>query len=299
MGSWNKTCGLTRLHINAGKEVYVFALERVTSHERCYATAFWKPCLVPWVAEYNDYGAGENDRGPGLKVVISGVRKALLEIEQGENKYHDIPVKKEGFGVKEFYNAVREGRLSKKTYFGDEAEIDYVMMRKDCVDDLLNSWSIEDCKYNREKGDIEYFSYSYDDVVDEIPTFLAEFKRHLDDLDEVGRIMFDLSRVAENSATKYIKNFLRFDGVRYSGFASVKEVLQVLVEEDRLEEAERFLQDFIKGAMIDLLFEITRRNWAPGGHEGSQCVELDAQEMLLDVTKEAIARERAMYEDDE
>lgn len=43
MGCWNKTCGLSKLHVYAGDPVYVFVLEQNLNHDRCYATAFWSP----------------------------------------------------------------------------------------------------------------------------------------------------------------------------------------------------------------------------------------------------------------
>lgn len=298
MGSWNKTCGLTRLHIRAGEPVYVFALEESVSHERCYATAFWQPCLLPWTAEYNDYGAGENDKGVGLKPVMNGVAKQLIEMEQGENQFHDIPVKREGFDVELFYEAVHEGRLRRKGFMGTEGAIDYVMMRKECVDDILNSWELQDTKYNRETQDVEYSYYSYDDLVDEVPVLLAELKNEIDNMDEIKRIMFSFDRI-EKTSTKYILGFLRGDSYRFSSFVNIKDTVMKLVEANKLEVADQLLQDYLKGMLINLLFEITRRNWGPGGHEGSQADDLDCQEMILDVTKEAIARERQWLEDDD
>ena len=60
MGCWNKTCGLSNLYIKAGQEAYVFPLvKRSQDGERCYSHAFWKPMLLPFVTEYNDYGGGK------------------------------------------------------------------------------------------------------------------------------------------------------------------------------------------------------------------------------------------------
>lgn len=299
MGCWNKTCGLTRLHIHSGTPVYVFALQQVMSHERCYATAFWKPCLIPWTAEYNDHGAGEENTGVGLDLVMEGVGRQLIEMEQGENRFHDIPVKREGFNVEAFYEAVHEGRLRVKNFMGSEAEVDFVMMRKDCVDDLLNTWRIEDCRLNRDTNDLEYYSYDYDDIVDEIPVFLEELKEYLANATEMDLILGGVDRVTRKSKTKLLAKFLETDSVRFSSFVHLGKELFDMAKEERLDRANLLLQDYLKGVMLNMLFEVTRRNWAPGGHEGSQCDELDAQELILDVTKEAISRERARYEEDE
>ena len=98
MGCWNKTCGLSKLHIYAGDPVYVFVIEQNLDHDRCYSTAFWSPILAPFESVYNDYGGGENSGGVWFQHIMDGVRAKLIEQEVGENEYHDIAVKREGFG---------------------------------------------------------------------------------------------------------------------------------------------------------------------------------------------------------
>lgn len=297
MGCWNKTCGLTRLHIREGDPVYVFALQKTTSHERCYSTAFWQPCLLPWTAVYNEYGSGEQDAGVGLKLVIDGIAKNLVELEEGENQFHDIAVKREGFDLKRFYEAVHEGRLFVKDFMNQDAEVDFVMMRRECVDDILNTWSVEGCHYDRKTQQMDYYTYTYDDVIDEIPVVLAAIKDKIKNTDEYMLVMHDLDRLAEDSNTRLIKQFLQMDRPSVNRFVRVHGVVKQLIIDENLEQAELILRDYVKGQMLNSLFEITRRNWAPGGHEGSQCDELDAQELILDITKEAIDRERKERED--
>lgn len=299
MGCWNKTCGLTRLHIRMGEPVYVFALERADTHERCYATAFWKPCLTPWEAEYNDHGAGENDKGVGYKFVVDGIKKGLVELEEGENRYHDIPVKKEGFDLEKFYKAVHKGRLQYKTLLRKEVPIDFVMMKKSVVDDLLNTWEIDGYRYNKDTSEMEYYTYSYDDLLDEIPLFVAEVKELLNS-DEMAKFRFfssSLGQVLKN--VKFISEHIGDTMYRYSSILNTRQTLVAMIEAGYLDEAEELLKYYLKGSMLNVFFEVTRRNWGPAGHEGSQADELDAQELLLDITKEAIARERSYFEEDE
>ena len=297
MGCWNKTCGLTRLHITMGEPVYVFALEKADAHERCYSTAFWKPCLVPWEAEYNDYGGGENDHGIGIKYVMNGVRKTLVELEVGENPYHDIAVKREGFGLEQFYEAVHEGRLLSKSLMRKETEVDFVMMKKSVVDDLLNTWEIKDCRLDK-NNELEYYSYGYDDLLDDIPVYLKEIKQHLDSDDNLTLMrLYSDGRDRNNTETKFIKEHVGDIMHRFSNFVDVRNQVIKLVENDKQDEAAELLKYFLKGSMLNIFFEMARINWAPGGHEGSQSTELDAHETLVDVIKEAIVRERAEAEE--
>ena len=193
MGCWNKTCGLSNLYIKAGQEAYVFPLvKRSQDGERCYSHAFWKPMLLPFVTEYNDYGGGENTEPYISKIAFEIIKNVLVEKKQGKNPYHDIPVKKEGFGEQQFFDAVHEGRLvmeDTKLVFNDkdetyqrlqiEAPIDFVMFRKDVVVKLLKNWAVEDYvghgkgTYGYEKS---YVKYTYADVVRDIPAFVRRIQ---------------------------------------------------------------------------------------------------------------------------
>ena len=53
MGCWNKTCGLTNLHIKAGERAYVFVLEKDEDDSHCYTTHMYKPLLLPFETTYN------------------------------------------------------------------------------------------------------------------------------------------------------------------------------------------------------------------------------------------------------
>jgi hypothetical protein len=160
MGCWNKTCGLSNLHIIAGTDVYVFVLEENTDKtDRCYSTAFWRPLLLPFTSKYNDYGGGEESGGPGFQLIMDSIAKELTEMEVGDNEYHDIAVKKEGFGEEQFFESVHEHRLFKKSYYGDKQVIDFVMMRKDIVDYILENRVIE--RYVGEGKGTTGYSNSY------------------------------------------------------------------------------------------------------------------------------------------
>ena len=95
MGSWNKTCGLTGLHIIAGSQTYVFLLkENTIKNDRCYSTALWSPLLLPFTAEYDDYGGGENSSDL-LQYILDGIKTQVVEMELGENECHGIAVKRD------------------------------------------------------------------------------------------------------------------------------------------------------------------------------------------------------------
>jgi len=107
MGCWNETCGLTNLHIRYGEPVVVFAIkENKVVDSRCYTTPFFSPIMMPFYSIYNDYGAGENSHGFGLEFVLNIMREKLVELDVGENQYHDIAVSREDFGEREFFGSM-------------------------------------------------------------------------------------------------------------------------------------------------------------------------------------------------
>jgi hypothetical protein len=176
MGSWNKTCGLSNLHIRAGEDVYVFVLEENSDKtDRCYSTSFWKPVLLPFISKYNDYGGGEESSGSGFQLIMSSVAEHLIEMPQGENKFHDILVKKEGFGEEEFFESVHENRLFKHDWRNTKTVIDFVMMRSDIVDYILANRVIEEY-VGENKGNAgysnSYIHYQFSDILKDIPEFL-------------------------------------------------------------------------------------------------------------------------------
>lgn len=186
MGCWNKTCGLSKLHIFAGDPVYVFVIEQNLDHERCYSTAFWSPALIPFESKYDDYGGGEESGGVWLPYIMEALKNSLIEQEVGENEYHDIAVKRDEFNEELFFESTHEGRLLTKDWRGNSREVDFVMFRKDVVDDILTNLEIDkyvgDGKGNRPDcpNGNNYIYYKFADVLADVPAFLDKLQFTLD-----------------------------------------------------------------------------------------------------------------------
>ena len=312
MGCWNKTCGLSNLHIKAGDDVYVFVLEENTDKtERCYSTAFWKPVLLPFTSKYNDYGGGEDSGGAGFQLIMDGVAAELTEMELGENQYHDIPVKKEGFGEEQFFEAVHEGRLFTTDYNGRASVIDFVMMRKDIVDYILENRVIK-----RYVGDGKgmggwnnnYIYYKFEDILKDIPEFMdrladmclpGTYEGKTPEQVEammVMRFMRGFDRVFDYNHPNKVSAWLRGGGYRYSSIVDVQEEVVKLIKDNKRADAELLITDCLKGKFIDSYMEVTRKNWAPGGHEGSQCQESKEYRLLIGAMTSALDAEQAEYD---
>jgi len=116
MGSFNATCIVSNLPIEAGDKVRYLALARNAydvdgSGLCCYVTGRWQLHGVPIKAEYNDYGSVENIV-PGFTtdLFFKGLAMAVVEVGVGDNSCHDVPVR-EDMNVEQWLEALWEGRV--------------------------------------------------------------------------------------------------------------------------------------------------------------------------------------------
>jgi hypothetical protein len=320
MGSWNKTCGLSNLHICSGDPVYVFVLEPNEHHDRCYTTALYKPVLLPFESVYNDYGGGEDSGGVGFNYIMEAIEKNLVEQELGANQYHDIEVKRENFDEGLFFEAVHENRLNVQHHGRFDAALDFVMMRKDIVDNLLDNYEIE--KYvGSNKGTYspyggeskDYIKYKFADIVASLPKAIeiilgkdTEFNDLMKELPEEKRKAFKLLTAGFSSLRSQDENclaaqWLQSDNYRYSRLVRVQDLVVDMIGEDDYEDLLPLLTDHLKALFIDAYMHNIRKVWAPGCHEGSQNSDHDPYRFLCNaITKvldDADAKYAAEYED--
>ncbi len=115
MGSWDACCGLSKMPIRCGDEVVDFFIGEVGSFRDsgfiCYSNDLWAPITIQTYGEYRDYGEIEPQYGWHTDYVVKAFKECVVELEQGDNQYHDIPVKRDDITYDFIQNAVHEGRL--------------------------------------------------------------------------------------------------------------------------------------------------------------------------------------------
>lgn len=144
MGSFSYTCAVSGLPIDSGDKVRYLLLTRnpllKNSNAVCYPTSEWFPRVFPLNASYNDYGSvGHIDDTLGKQLWLDGFQEDLIEKEQGENEYHDVPTSKY-MSFEALLNAVGVGRIFVKQATGTGSMILPVaqaMIREDVWQDLL------------------------------------------------------------------------------------------------------------------------------------------------------------------
>lgn len=316
MGSWYKTCGLTKLPIYPGEEVKVVILQKNKRVNHSYATALYSPILGAFEDVYADYGEGENPEKDSIYLLHQeNIINSLHELEIGENQHHDIAVKKEGFNGKTFYDAIHEERLKVKCGFGainDTYDLDFVMFKGTAYMMLVNTYKPELYAHG------DFSCIGINDFYKEIDDFCADFKKkYKEGVSEIAQmqdkskaaILFHYLTTPVGSSFDLVEKL--FSCCSFGEVSMISPVLanirkyitdatqiQTLTPENIQDAVTRFnkilpqINHYLKMCaetkMISWLFEETRQIWTPGFHEGSQANNLSNYSLLLKCTKKEI-----------
>lgn len=333
MGCWNGTCGLTNLPIMYGDEMYVFPIVESNGDSFCYSTALYRPSVLPFRAEYNDYGAGEKCTGAGLEILIDGIKEKLVEMEVGENQYHDIAVKRNGFDVDTFFDVCHESRLKflnpMRGYDGysETNSVFFTMIRKDVTDRLWSEWKFDLWFSNKNRVIPEGFesdTYHLKDVTYEklatlIPDYMekqyAGFAEKTEKYNQIGEtddglaeamIYAELNRFFETPYNDRehplcgIFEHMFSPGYSDGGFAKIGEVKETIVTkymQGEQETAYELLRECLIGYMVNNYMESVRKVWTPPMHQGSQSECLDEYLLLNSITNNIVAARKQEFEE--
>lgn len=311
MGCWNQTCGLTQIHIRASEEVMVFPLVESHRDSLCYSTPFWTPFPVPFMSEYNDYGAGENSSGMGLEMILTFLRKKLVEIDVGENKYHDIAVHREGFDEDKFWSAIHEQRLKIDTY-QSQKEIGFVMIKKSVIDYLIEHEEFARYDgYDAESGS-KYTKYKFADVLStleqiidkmfsedeedsDLPEEVRAKLRHLKRYRLLEQVAGDIKDKDKNCWAAQWLGYGAGSHLSYSGFSSsiVESKLVDYIDAGDRDNARELLTQYLTMQFVDSFLMSTRKFWSPQAGAGSQNDDPDGYRLLAAAMVHVLDAEKA------
>lgn len=313
MGSWNKTCGLTRLPIIAGEDVYVFFLrERKGYIDRCYSTALWEPNLLNFQAKYNDYGGIEDVvEGNHTEALVQSMRLIIKPMEQGENQHHDIPVDPKTITLEGMQEAIHENRLFQSAYGDSQYLIDSTFIRKDIVDKIMNEYTFEsyvgsgkgDCGYGN-----NYRMSSFKEYFDALPGFLsnvwdrltAEYENEDDKV--FARLRpFDTDPGYETMEYS-LNSIFGYRNHRMFNTVDLWMIISILLDggkkkDEFIKALTPLFESVLRGSLLNSFMEMTRQIWAPGCHEGSQSQNYDEYRFLIHAMHEAMDARDAECDD--
>lgn len=330
MGCWNGTCGLTNLPIIHGDEMYVFPIVESYRDSFCYSTALYRPSVLPFRAKYDDYGSGENCGGLGLDILMEGIKNNLVEMEVGENQYHDIAVKREGFDVDTFFNVCHEKRLrfqNPMQHYENQPQtkdVFFTMIRKDVADRLWSEWNFDlwfpqDNRVIPEGFESDKYHLkhvTYEKLATLIPDYME--KQNEKFFEKVGYIDKDDAIAEALFYTQFNKFFETEYGERehplsgtfdhmfsygyagggFSKIGAVKETIFTKYLQGEKETAYELLRECLIGYMINNYMEHVRKVWLPPMHQGSQSECLDEYLLLNTITNDVINERKKYFDGD-
>ena len=330
MGCWNGTCGLSGLPIIHGTEMYVFPIIESYRDSFCYSTALYRPSVLPFRAEYNDYGAGENCSGVGLELLMEGIRAQLVEFDVGENKYHDIAVKKDGFDVDMFFEACHEKRLKfMNPMYGYHSEkqhndVFFTMIRKDIADRLWNEWKFDlwkpcgmkDTPVGFEVDQYHLKNVTYAQLAETVEEYMRQafdrFSKKAQDIKskkdigtgegylyiEMARFFCESHNERNHLLAGIMDHMLNSSSSReFARFLDLGEAIVLNYIADKKEEACNLIRECLIGYMINSFMECTRRVWMPPMHQGSQSECYDEYQLLNRLVEDVIADRKREYDE--
>lgn len=298
MGCFNNTCGLSNLPIMRGDTVYIFPLMENYGDNYCHTSAVWKPVMTPFIADYDDYGAGENCRGVSLPFFMLGIKKNLVEMAVGENEHRDIEIKRDNFKIRDFFKACHRNRLKVKSYGVSDKAINFSMVRKDVVDKFWSEYKFR--KYTGMGKGIDLLSdydtdLSYDKLSQYIPSLLDKYFEHIktydgsnDDLIErsipngtpeeklrMHNILVRMVHSSDGITLPYetdhpLKISFKMDKThQYDIFEFAETVISIYDGGDR-NMASDVMKNYFIGVCVDSYMRSLRKVWLPSMHQGSQ-----------------------------
>ena len=292
MGSWNKTCALTGLAICSDMPIYGFVIIESPYHNRDGATALWTPVLLPFTGKYNSYGEASNCSDE-LNQVIDELRPHVVARKQGKNKYHQRAVCPDTMGIPHVFNAVADNRLLlTDKYSGKRVLVDFVLMRQDCVQHLLQSWKRETY---RKQGETRC-QYTHNDLVAQLDTFLSHTpsdhtRFHLNVRNLIDNIRCDNTDIMLVELCEYL-------GALFNDYSINKHIksLNFFEKSYSYGRARHVLEQLLIGITVHSFFCNARKIWTPMCHEGSQATAWAEHELLANIVIDTVKHDKRATE---
>lgn len=264
---------ISRLPVFIGDEVVSFFLRE--SHQPdnlCYSNSMWEPIPITIHGKYNDYGAVEDFTGKFDDLLVSLVRHNLLEIEQGKNQYHDIPVTKDLLTMEYLYEADHEGRLFLKntpTPYAPKEKLAcrHVVIMKELYDRIMEDHTID--AYVRDENAL-YGGRTVERTLDDVTANMEEEWQamraaYLATIPEMRFHFIDSMRYDE-AAPEWI-TLVPFNG--HDSHCVDIRAMDQLMRMDEVASFE-FLDELVRFGWLANYISKSRIHWSPQTGAGSQ-----------------------------
>lgn len=302
MGCWNSTCSVTSLPILDGDETVLFFLKPSrndlggTLH---YSSDIYVPFGLPIHGIYNDYGKIDNIEDhtdpKNIEFMTEYLKEHLIEMEFGENEYHDISVKREGFDLYIAQESVHESRLMVKdrhfvtddspmgfSYVPYDAVIRPMMVHKFAYDALM-----EETFDNWGDESFEEFVKSSDERYDDL--FGGNLVEFIGDRSNEARLSLAEMRVESLYLQEVSRNDTLFKTLAV-------DITMPMLNTDKEFDRDLYLE-LLRVLWFDLCIGQMRKLWMPVTSLGSQSQSFDYYKTIAEKTIDYIEDVKKRYED--
>lgn len=227
--------------------------------------------------EYNDYGAVENCKGTFIPHLLEEIKNQLVEMEQGENQYHDIPVTKQDFNIEKLFDADHEGRLFVKNRYAHlqkdpstlKSRLTHIVIRKEVFETIKQQHLIE--SYESVNGTYELVTRTYDETL----------TKALDQLRATASIVDHPMGILRMSLLPLeyalLKNLI--DHNQLSAFDIIHDLAQTWDEQLASEAMVQLVDEY----WLHSFMNDGRKAWSPTTGAGSQDDSTKAQRLLASI----------------
>jgi hypothetical protein len=282
MGSWNGTCGISQLDIQAGDKVKLVIIQNNVEVPEasgfCYTTGISAPISFILSAEYNDYGSVCNiiDDLPArlfLDYFRDYLRSGKITIEPDKyydnEKFPDGNINYEELNIEDVMKVIERDRVFKnKSFYNTETErmgtkktnIGLLMFHEEILEDtyrsVLNSNDYELRKTTKENlvQDIDYF---IDDYFIKEPKYGKSFN---------SSTLSDIRKVGDWSNSMSI--FTGSENLNVIAFVTYINMIDQM--ENKAELRQELKDMFIPMNLLLKSMMNLRKSWCPQSGKGSQ-----------------------------
>lgn len=282
MGCWNQTCMISGLPIHWSEPVVSIFLAGKDTNQRadhCYAHAFWDPIPYVLYGKYNDYGAVEDFEPTNQTELLRYFADHLLEMEQGENEYHDHPTSVAELSLEKIYEWDHSHRLFFKWSHlgekrGERRPVDHIQIKRSLFDRIIETVKIQEY----ESSGYRYVTFK--DLMHNIDGAVDWLQKKLT-IEEgaYGDPVNDLRRLIE-STWKNVDLPPQVAWLRKGDWHDYEDPwAEMFVNADH-EHAKQMMIERIKFTLFEYWMSEARKTWYVPGHVGSQDGDTAPHRML-------------------
>ena len=278
MGCFNATCAISGGAIFYKERVPLLFATSVPdegSHPDIFYGNYYENVSHAHVTGvYNDYGAFEDVEGYAADAMLEHIKERLVEMEQGENPYHDFPVKRDELTWDKLMEANHAHRLYVTGAWskGQRRRLSLLPVRPEV-------W-----KVIQKRQHLAYWSEDHGQSPATVEACLREMESLCQDMFGAGpdAKLFLRSRLMAFSKTRIFEALFRTGSSRSQAVGDAHLCLPTMVKE--LDELRPWIEHFMEGARVHWWMSKTQTNWTVPRQVGQDDTEETLNEKIAILT---------------